>query len=162
MNISEFGIKLIKRFEGCRLTAYKCPAGVWTIGYGHTGCDVYEGVKITQERAEELLIHDLKVRSKNVTGRLHVQVNQNQFDALVSLMFNIGYGNFINSSVLRCVNAGDFKKAAWHFYHENHGAKTPEEKYKGCWVFDSNKRVLPGLVRRRREEYELFILKDLI
>lgn len=162
MEISNKGIVLIKLYEDCKLTAYKCPSGKWTIGYGHTGLGAYEGATITLERAKSWLMHDLKLRSKNVTDMLHVKVNQNQFDALVSLMFNIGYGNFVNSSILRCVNAGAFEQAAWHFYHENQGAKTPEERYKGCWVFDNNKKVLLGLVRRRKAERDLFISKYLI
>ena len=157
MRISEKGIALIIEFEGCGLTAYKCSSGIWTIGYGHTGTDVYEGLKITKENAKELLYSDLRKRCEDVNRLLKVQVNQAQFDALISLEYNIGYGNFKNSSILRCINTGDFNNAAWYFYHENPGAKTLEEKYRGCWVFGSNKKVLPGLVRRRKAEKELFI-----
>ena len=158
MKVSENCKKIIKEFEGCKLIAYVCPSGKWTIGYGHTGSDVYYGLKIKQGLANKLLDQDLLARSRDVSNLLKIAVSQNQFDALVSLEFNIGYGNFKNSSILRCVNAGDFKKAAWHFYHENQGTQKLEEKYKGCWVFDSYKKVLPGLVRRRKVERDLFIL----
>lgn len=157
MEVSENCKKIIKEFEGCKLVTYACPSGHWTIGYGHTGNDVHFGLKITLKRANELLEQDLAVRSRDVSNLLKTVVSQNQFDALVSLEFNIGYGNFKNSSILLCVNAGDFNKAAWHFLHENQGAKTLEEKYRDCWVFDSYKKVLPGLVRRRNAERELFL-----
>ena len=84
MNISQKGINLIKNFEGCRLTAYKCPANILTIGYGHTGSDVHTGQKITQEEAEKLLRQDLIVHCNNVSKLVKVPLNQNQFDALVS------------------------------------------------------------------------------
>ncbi len=84
MNISQKGIDLIKNFEGCRLNAYKCPAGVWTIGYGHTGSEVKPGLKITQAEAEKILKSDLVVHCNNVSKLVKVPLNQNQFDALVS------------------------------------------------------------------------------
>ena len=91
MNLSEKGISLIKKFEGCHLTAYLCPAGKWTIGYGHTA-GVVKGMKITQEQADEYLRQDCKSSEKavNALGR---NLNQNQFDALVSFAFNCGVGN---------------------------------------------------------------------
>lgn len=96
MKISSQGVSLIKSFEGCRLKAYKCPAGVWTIGYGHTA-GVKEGDCITQETAEAYLRNDLEKYEKavmNYDGIYHF--NQNQFDALVSFTYNCGVGNLKN------------------------------------------------------------------
>ena len=156
MNISDKGITLIKNYEGCRLTAYKCPSNILTIGYGHTGSDVYIGKKITQEEADKLFSMDLKIHENNVNKLVKVSLTQNQFDALVSLEYNIGYGNFKNSTILKLVNNKNFDLACKRFLLVNNNAKTLEEKYKGSWVFDSNKKVLKGLVNRRLEEQKLF------
>ena len=86
MKTSQNGINLIKRFEGCKLTAYKCPAGVWTIAYGHTA-GVYSGMKITQQQADEFLKQDLVVYENHVNN-LNRPFNQNEFDALVSFCYN--------------------------------------------------------------------------
>lgn len=157
MNVSEKGLDLIKRFEGCKLEAYKCPAGVWTIGYGHTGVDVHAGLKITHQEAEKLLKNDLIIHCNNVEKLVTVPLNQNQFDALVSLEFNIGYGNFSKSTILRLLNSKDYKGAVRRFLVENANTKTPEEKYKGSFVFDNHKKVLTGLVKRRKAEQTLFL-----
>lgn len=157
MNVSEEGISLIKFFEGCKLQAYKCPSGVLTIGYGHTGAEVHAGMKITQAEADRLLKNDLIIHCNNVSKLVKVPLSQNQFDALVSLEFNIGYGNFSSSTLLRLLNSKDYKGAARRFLFENPNSKTPEEKYRGCFVFDNNKKVLAGLVRRRKAEQELFL-----
>ena len=96
MKTSPKGVSLIKSFEGCRLKAYKCPAGVWTIGYGHTA-GVKEGDTITQETADDYLRNDLAKYEKavmNYDGIYHF--NQNQFDALVSFTYNCGIGNLKN------------------------------------------------------------------
>ena len=96
MKTSPKGVALIKSFEGCRLKAYKCPAGVWTIGYGHTA-GVKEGDTITQETADAYLRNDLEKYEKavmNYDGIYHF--NQNQFDALVSFTYNCGVGNLKN------------------------------------------------------------------
>lgn len=93
MKISQKGIDLIKSFEGCRLEAYKCPAGVLTIGYGHTK-NVKQGQKITQTQAEEFLKEDLKIFDNYVNKICaHLKLNQNQFDALVSFCYNCGAKN---------------------------------------------------------------------
>lgn len=89
MKISDNGLNLIKSFEGCRLTAYKCPAGVWTIGYGHTA-GVYQGQTITQAIADEFLRQDCETFEKKVDKYSSYNWNQNEFDALVSFAFNIG------------------------------------------------------------------------
>ena len=140
MNISQNGINLIKQFEGCRLEAYKCPAGVWTIGYGHTGADVVSGKKITQEQAENLLKQDLIVHCNNVSKLVKVKLNQNQFDALVSFEYNVGYGNFSSSTLLKLLNKGDYAGAAGQFER---------------WVY-AGKTVLAGLQKRRKAEMSCF------
>ncbi|RAI15348.1 MAG: hypothetical protein DKM22_04350 [Candidatus Melainabacteria bacterium] len=141
MNISQNGIELIKKFEGCRLEAYKCPAGILTIGYGHTGSEVRLGQKITQEQAEKYLKQDLTIHSNNVSRLVKVPLNQNQYDALVSFEYNVGYGNFASSTMLKLLNQKKYSEAAAQF---------------GRWVY-ANKKVLQGLVRRRAAEKELFV-----
>ena len=100
---SQTGIDLIKQYEGLRLTAYKCAAGVWTIGYGHT-----EGVTgamiITEETANELLERDLAKFEAGVAELVRVEINQNQFDALVSFAFNVGLANLAKSTLLKKIN----------------------------------------------------------
>ena len=140
MNISKKGIDLIKRFEGCRLKAYKCPAGVWTIGYGHTN-NVRPDDIITQNDAEELLKRDLKVHEDNVKRVVKIALTQNQFDALVSFEYNVGYGAFANSTLLKLLNAGNYNAASKQFER---------------WVYAGD-RVLEGLVKRRKAERELFL-----
>lgn len=94
--IGQAGLALIKQFESCRLIAYQCSAGVWTIGYGHT-VGVYKGMKITQKKAEAYLLQDVAKFEKYINNPSYVpftaQLNQNQFDALVSFAFNLGQGN---------------------------------------------------------------------
>ena len=144
MNISQNGINLIKNFEGCRLEAYQCSAGVWTIGYGHTGSDVTKGRKITQDEAETLLKQDLTVHCNNVSSLVKVSLNQNQFDALVSFEFNVGYGNLSTSTLLKLLNKGDYAGAANQFER---------------WIYAGGK-VLEGLKKRRKAEKELFLKTD--
>ena len=141
MNISQKGIDLIKNFEGCRLTAYRCPANILTIGYGHTGSDVVTGQKITQEQAEKLLKTDLLVHCNNVSRMVKVPLTQNQFDALVSFEFNVGYGNFASSTMLKLLNQKKYREAAAQFDR---------------WVY-ANRKVLAGLVKRRAAEKALFL-----
>ena len=141
MNISQKGIDLIKNFEGCRLTAYRCPANILTIGYGHTGSDVVIGQKITQEQAEKLLKSDLLVHCNNVSRLVKAPLTQNQFDALVSFEFNVGYGNFASSTMLKLLNQKRYREAAAQFDR---------------WVY-ANRKVLAGLVKRRAAEKTLFL-----
>jgi lysozyme len=140
MNISQTGIKLIKRFEGCRLTAYKDAVGVLTIGYGHTG-DVRSGETITQAQADKLLAADVAKFAKGVATLIKVPINQNKFDALVSFAYNCGLGALKTSTLLSLVNKKDFKGAANEF-----------EK----WTHAGGK-VLKGLVSRRKAEKALFL-----
>ena len=144
MNISQTGIDLIKQFEGCKLEAYQCSAGVWTIGYGHTGSDVTKGRKITLTEAESLLKQDLIIHCNNVSKLVKVKLNQNQFDALVSFEYNIGYGNLNSSTLLKLLNKGDYTGAAGQFDR---------------WVYAGGK-ILAGLQKRRKTEKELFLKTD--
>ena len=137
------GIELIKSFEGCRLEAYKCQAGVWTIGYGHTQ-GVYEGKKITEEEAERLLASDLakfETGVRNILGAVANGMRENKIDALVSLAFNIGLGAFKNSTLCRKVKA------------DENDASIRAEFSK--WVYAGGKRLV-GLVRRRKAEADMY------
>lgn len=138
--IGKAGLDLIKSFEGWRDTAYICPAGVLTIGYGSTGAHVKAGMKISQERGEALLRADLARFESAVTKLVAVNVTQNQYDAMVSLAFNIGISAFSKSSVLRHTNARNWDAAAKSFALWNKGGG----------------KVLAGLTRRRAAEAALF------
>ena len=140
MNVSENGLDLIKRFEGCRLSAYQDSVGVWTIGYGHTR-GVKRGDKITRAQADEFLAQDAAGAASDVERRVKVPLNQNQFDALVSFTFNLGDGNLKSSTLLRRLNEGNYRAAADQF---------------GRWVFAGGV-LLDGLVKRREAERQLFI-----
>lgn len=133
----------IKTAEGLRLTAYLDTGGVWTIGYGHTGSDVREGLTIPLSEAERLLTRDLRVAEGHVNDAVKVKLTQNQFDALVSFVYNVGGGAFRSSTLLKLLNAGDYDGAA---------NQLPR------WNKDNGKTV-PGLTNRRREERELFLRK---
>ena len=137
---SEKGLALTKSFEGLRLEAYQDCAGVWTVGYGHTGAGVVEGMTIGEAEAEVLLLADLEDAVACVNRKVTVAISQNQFDAMVDFCFNAGRGNFLQSTLLRKVNAGDFAGAAAQF---------------GLWVHAGGE-VVPGLVRRRQAEGEMF------
>ena len=141
MKISNKGKDLIKKYEGCRLEAYKCPAGIWTIGYGHTDGNVTSGTIISQEQADKLFNQDIKKFEKGVGQMVKVIINQNQFDALVSFAFNLGLGALQNSTLLKKLNTKDYQGAANEFDR---------------WVYGGGKK-LEGLVRRRKEEKELFL-----
>jgi lysozyme len=143
MNISPLGIELIKHFEGLYLKAYKCPAGVWTIGYGHTGLTHQDGTvkagrKITNAEAKELLIHDINKFAPSVEKLVKVPLKQQEFDALVSFHFNTG--SLGRSTLLKKLNQMDKGGAALEFLRWTRGGG----------------KVLPGLVRRRKAEQYLF------
>lgn len=140
MKTSEVGLNLIKFFEDFRSKAYLCPAKVWTIGYGHTG-----GVKstdtISKEDANSLLLKDLEKYEKAVNTLVSVDLNQNQFDAITSFTFNLGEGALAKSTLLKKLNAKDYKGAAEEFLKWN----------------KAGGQVLAGLVKRREKEKELFL-----
>jgi lysozyme len=134
-------INIIKKHEGLRLEAYlPTPNDVWTIGYGHTHT-TKQGMKITEGQAESLLRKDILWVEKAINKLVVVSLSQNQFDALSSLVFNIGEGGFSSSTLLRLLNSGDYEGAANQFLRWN--------KQKG--------RVLNGLTKRREEERALFL-----
>ena len=143
MKTSPKGIALIKEFEGLRLKAYLCPGGVWTIGYGHTA-GVKPGMVISEAQAEEYLKADLISFERYLNG-LGLALNQNQFDALISLIYNIGIGNFQKSTLLRKarINAND--------------NSIMDEFLR--WVY-SKGGVLPGLQRRRLREMKLYFSNE--
>jgi lysozyme len=144
MQINAAGLALIKEFEGLRLRAYLCPAGVATIGYGTTvypnGRRILVGDEITQQQAEDFLRNDLRAFEREVARMVLVPSNENQFSALVSFAYNVGSQALQKSTLLRYINAHDFAAAAGEFGRWNRAAG----------------KVLPGLVRRRAAERELF------
>jgi lysozyme len=147
MKTNSAGLKIIKESEGLRLKAYKCPAGVWTIGYGHTK-GVREGDVITEEEAEELLQKDLEITEHFITriaSRLKKPIDGNQFSALVSFVYNIGTGAFKRSTLYTLLlnNPDD--------------ADIHQEFNK--WVY-VNHVVMPGLVTRRQKEADLYFEEE--
>jgi lysozyme len=130
----------IAPFEGLRLKAYRCPAGVWTIGYGHTG-GVVPGATITKSEARSLLIGDLRKTAEELAPYVSVTVTQNMFTALLSLAFNVGSLPRKFPRLMRNLNTKHYKEAALEFLD---GDK-------------ANGKRLPGLTRRRRAESELFL-----
>ena len=139
MRTSRKGIEFIKAHEGLRMNAYLCPAGVPTIGYGHT-YNVKMGDRITEKQAERFLIGDLIVAETEI-NRYGFDLTQNQFDALVSFVYNVGAGNFRSSTLLKRLKA-------------NPNDPDIANQFKR-WVYGGGK-VLPGLVRRRNEEAKLY------
>lgn len=143
MTTGSKGIALIKSFEGLYLKAYLCPAGVWTIGYGHTK-GVQKGQTITALQADQFLGEDLKRFEKTVSGQ-NLKLTQNQFDALVSFTYNVGEGNFQSSTLLKKakLNPADLSI-------RNEFAKWNKAKVNGVLT------VLDGLTRRRTAEANLY------
>lgn len=145
MQISQRGLDLIKRFEGLKLTAYRCPAGVLTIGYGSTGPHVKQGMIITEAEAEALLRNDV-ARFEDGVNHIVGPCTQGQFDALVSFAFNLGLGALMSSTLLKRHKAGDFARAADAFLSWN--------KARGA---GGKLAVLPGLTKRRAAERHLYL-----
>jgi len=145
MQLSNTGLELIRTFEGCSLTAYQDAVGVWTIGYGWTrpvaGVPVHAGMVITHEAADDLLITGVKQYEMTVNSSVTVSLAQHQFDALVSFTWNLGAASLESSSLLKKLNAGDTQGAADEFL---------------VWCHAGGK-TLPGLVRRRAYERDLFL-----
>lgn len=133
---------LLKKFEGCKLKAYKCPSDKWTIGYGHTSAAgeplVKEGMTITQDEAEAILKRDIVKYENGVNDLVKVKLTQHQFDVLADFAYNAGVPQLKTSTLLKKVNAGNFDAV-------------PAELMK--WTKGGGKEI-PGLVRRRRAEAE--------
>lgn len=144
-SLSDNGMKLLEQFEGLRLEAYLDSANIATIGFGSikypNGNKVKLGDKITKDQAKEYKLHDLKEFENTVNTSVKVPLTQNQYDALVSLSYNIGSGAFKNSTLLKKLNSGDYKGAADQFL---------------VWNKVNSKKV-QGLVNRREAERNLFI-----
>ena len=141
LQYSKTGLALTERFEGCRLEAYRDVAGVLTIGYGHTGPDVYEGQTCTQQQAMAWLILDTQTAVQAVNDLVQIQLNQGEFDALVDFVFNLGIGAFARSTLLRLLNADDIAGAADQFALWDHAGG----------------QVVAGLLRRRLAEKQEFL-----
>lgn len=139
-SISQTGIDLIKKWEGLRLKAYQCSANVWTIGYGHTK-GVRPGDRVTIAQAEVLLKKDLVRFERGVSNAVDVPLNRNQFDALVSLSFNIGVNAFTGSTLVKLLNQRKYTEASNQFPRWNRAGG----------------RVVKGLSNRRAEEKQLFL-----
>jgi GH24 family phage-related lysozyme (muramidase) len=144
MNLSQKGLDLIKQFEGLRLKAYKAlkTEKYWTIGYGHYGEDVKEGQTVTKTEAENLLKQDVKRFEHGVHDAIRVDdLNQNQYDALVSFAYNVGVSAFKKSTLVEKINKKDFEGASKEFARWN----------------KSGGKVIQGLINRRAKEKELFL-----
>jgi lysozyme len=139
MNLGYNGTKILKFFEGCRLTAYQDSVGVWTIGYGHTK-GVHAGMSITQEEAEQMLLIELEEYEGYIEKYVIVPLTQNQFDALVVWVYNLGPTNLRRSTLLKELNSGNYTAAGNEITKWN----------------KAGGKVLAGLVKRREAEAELF------
>jgi lysozyme len=141
--ISANGLNLIKQFEGCKLTSYQDSVGVWTVGYGSTSC-VDPHITITQAQADARLKEDVQHAVECVDRKVGPNLTQNQFDALVSFVFNVGGAAFSTSAMLRHLNAGEFQQAALEFPKWDHAGAVE----------------LEGLRKRRLAEQALFNARE--
>lgn len=143
MRISYNGLQFLKEREGFKDTAYRDSAGIWTIGYGTTkikGVPVVQGQTITEKEAEECLEDDLSWAQEAVNQGVKVRLTQGMFDALVSFVYNVGGSAFTTSTLRRLLNGGMYEEASEQFHR---------------WKYAGGK-VIPGLVNRRRLEFDLF------
>ena len=143
MKISQEGLSLIKKFEGCELEAYKCAAGVWTIGYGSTK-GVKEGDTLTKEETDNLLLHEMDEYEGYVLESVEMPLSQHQFDAIVSWTFNLGPSNLKASTMLKVLNKGNYEDVPAQIKRWN----------------KAGGKVLEGLIRRREAEALLFEGKE--
>ena len=139
MQTSRTGIELLKHFEGCELKAYQDSVGVWTIGYGHTK-GIYEGLEITQSEAEKMLQDELPEYEGYVTDKVVPMLQQHEYDALVCWVYNLGPTNLSSSTMLKKLNAGEFKEVPFQMKRWDKAGGQP----------------LLGLTRRRNAEALLF------
>lgn len=140
MSAKGTAIEIIKPFESCKLTAYLCPAGVWTIGWGATGPEITKGLKWTQEQADNRLMLDVVKFERGVKALVKVPLSDNQLGALISFAYNVGLGNLGKSTLLKLLNAGAYKSASEQFIRWN----------------KAGGKVLKGLTRRRQIEQGVF------
>jgi lysozyme len=134
------GLTFTEKEEGCSLMPYQDSVGVWTEGYGHTGADVVPGIAITQAQADTLLAQDIQAAVDAVNRLVDIQLTQEEFDALVDFVYNLGIGAFAESTLLKLVNKSDFVQAADEFEKWDHAGGV----------------VLAGLMQRRLAEREMF------
>jgi lysozyme len=139
---SQAAIDLVKQFEGLRLEAYKDTRGIWTIGYGYTGPEVRQGMVWTEAQANLALVSRINAIASILTGCVVPVLRQAQFDALVSLCYNIGQSAFRGSTLIKKLNARDFAGAGEEILH---------------WDHNHDGSVCPGLLRRREAEQDLFL-----
>lgn len=147
MKLNENGINLVKQFEGLSLNVYHDIAGFLTVGYGHkvlSSDDLRWGDQISQQTADDLLAKDLEIASNELKSVLKVELNENQFSALASFVYNLGINNLEHSHLLKMINANSLMAAASEFEKWDH----------------SNGAVVPGLLRRRIAERDLFQLLE--
>jgi lysozyme len=164
MRISQRGLdELIKPSEGyheaqedgsCK--AYRCPAGVWTCGWGCTS-GVNQHTHWTEAEAEAALANEMRKHEASIEKLVKVPLNQNQFDAMVSLCYNIGEGNLGKSTLLKKLNAGDYSSAASHFADWKYATIRNETTARSMGIKVGTKAVLPGLVTRRAKEADMFL-----
>ncbi len=138
--VSPEGLEFIKQWEGCKLSSYLDGGGVWTVGYGHTE-GVYPGMAISEEDATALLMEDVFPAESAVNQYVSVEINQQQVDALISFIFNVGVSAFKKSTLLKLLNQGDYLGAAEQLLR---------------WCYDNGTRI-QGLANRREAERELFL-----
>ena len=141
MSMSYSGLQMMMKAEGLRLEAYRCPANVLTIGYGHTGADVVEGMLINEAQAEALLKKDIEFAERGVREYAAVPLTQGQFNSLVDFAFNCGVGAMRGSTMLRRLNSKDYAGAADALLLWN----------------QAGGRVMAGLTKRRQEEKAMFL-----
>lgn len=140
MKINKKGLEMIKEFESLRLKSYLDTGGVWTIGYGSTGADIGENLVWTEAQAEDRFCRDLSKFERGVSDLIKININENQFSALVSFAYNVGLSALQKSTLLKKLNSGDFDGAAKEFLRWN----------------KDNGKVIKGLTRRREAEKTLF------
>lgn len=144
MKTNEKGLDLIKSFEGCKLESYQDIVGIWTCGYGSTGEDITEGLTWSQEDASDRLLTDLEKFEKQVSEMVSVPLTTNEFSALVSFCYNLGSHHLKTSTLLSKLNEDDRESAAEHFLDWSKAGGV----------------VVPGILRRRKAERNLFLSRD--
>ncbi len=143
--INKSTIEFLKPLEGCRLKAYRLKGDCWTIGWGHTGAKVHEGLIITQDEADAMFYKDLQNYGKAVDRNVTVGIDQNMFDALVSFVYNRGEGNFKKTRLLKLLNELKYKEAAEAFLDTEN------------WKFSKfSEQIQQSLYNRRLKEKNLF------
>ena len=145
MNISQKGLEFIKKYEGFQAKPYLCPAGKLTIGYGHAISPRERfNSPITEKDADRIIGNDLKVTEVTIAKGVTVPLTQGQYDALVSLVYNWGGGNFLRSLGLKCLNNSDYTNAAEEFFSKERGVVTIQGRFS------------QGLYNRRQTELEMW------